>query len=74
MRIFDADQGEPGYWPSPDSSETLVASADRRYFFFLTHRGELSGDAVAYELEVFDVGAIRKRLRSTERNAPVAAR
>jgi dipeptidyl aminopeptidase/acylaminoacyl peptidase len=44
------------------SDDALVASPDRKSFFTIIHRGEISTDSVVYEIDVYSVDQVRQAI------------
>jgi dipeptidyl aminopeptidase/acylaminoacyl peptidase len=61
----------PQYW-EPGQGNAVVPSPDGRYFFFLSHHGDLASDSNIFTLEVFEVATIKSFMTSPgERPKPL---
>src|SRR5262245_48589085 len=60
VRYFVTDQEEPAAWPSPLRPNDAIAwSHDGKYFFFVSHHGDLGSDTNIYDLLVYSVDSVK---------------
>jgi dipeptidyl aminopeptidase/acylaminoacyl peptidase len=64
LRYISSDVSDPWKRPFAGRPGEIVPSPDARWFFFITHHGDLPTDAEVYELHVFEVAEVRRALAS----------
>lgn len=65
VRYYTSDQKDPFFWQSPGDPPdgTVVYSADMKYFFYLTHHGDLESDTNIFDLNIYATHDVRQWLR-----------
>jgi hypothetical protein len=66
VRYVARSQTFAGRWArvSSKAPDPIVWSPDKRYFFFMTYRGDIARDCPEHEVRIYNADAVRKALQS----------